>query len=119
MLKTFASLVLRLCRISGFSVTLLIVAVMMICGDHIAEAQLPTIGSVERIDSRLNLIVPSDAEMEVLAEGHEWTEGPVWVPALQGVLYSDIPNNAIYLWREGGPASLWLQPSGYTGETPR
>ena len=119
MLKTLVSLVLRLCRISGLSTTLLTAAVIMICGSHIAEAQLPTIGSVERIDSRLDLIVSSDAKMEVLAEGHEWTEGPVWVPALKGLLYSDIPNNAIYLWREGGPASLWLQPSGYTGETPR
>jgi len=119
MLKTFASLVLRLCSISRLSATLLTVASMMICAGDIAEAQLPTIGSIERIDSRLDLIVSSDAEMEVLAAGHEWTEGPVWVPELEGVLYSDIPNNAIYLWREGGPASLWLQPSGYTGETPR
>jgi gluconolactonase len=119
MLKTFSSLVLRLCRISGLSAKLIAVAVMMLCVGDIAEAQVQTIGSIERIDSRLDLIVSSDEQMEVLAEGHEWTEGPVWVPALEGVLYSDIPNNAIYLWREGGTSSLWLQPSGYTGETPR
>ena len=82
MLKTFASLVLRLCSISGLSATLLTVASMMICAGDIAEAQLPTIGSIERIDSRLDLIVSLDAEMEVLAAGHEWTEGPVWVLSL-------------------------------------
>jgi|TARA_Y100000310_G_scaffold232707_1_gene235563 gluconolactonase len=80
---------------------------------------LRTIGSVERLDPRLDAIVPADAVLEVLSDGHQWTEGPVWVPALQAVLYSDIPNNAVYRWREGESASIWLQPSGYTGQTPR
>ncbi|MEE8147708.1 MAG: SMP-30/gluconolactonase/LRE family protein, partial [Longimicrobiales bacterium] len=80
---------------------------------------LPTTGSIERLDPRLDAIVPLDAVIEVLSEGHEWVEGPVWVPALQSILYSDIPNNAVYRWSEGEGASLWLQPAGYTGETPR
>ena len=79
----------------------------------------PTIGGVERLDPRLDAIVPLDAVLEVLSEGHEWVEGPVWVPALQSVLYSDIPNNAVYRWSEGEPASIWLQPAGYTGDVPR
>ena len=81
--------------------------------------EYPTIGGIERLDPALDAIVPRDAVLEVLSEGHEWTEGPVWVPALQSILYSDIPNNAIYRWSEGGPASLWLQPAGYTGDVPR
>ena len=79
----------------------------------------PTTGSIERLDPRLDAIVPPDAVIEVLSEGHEWVEGPVWVPELQSILYSDIPNNAIYRWSEGEEASLWLQPAGYTGEAPR
>ena len=43
----------------------------------------------------------------------------MWVPAMQAVLYSDIPNNAIYRWSEAEGGSIWLQPSGYTGEVPR
>ena len=80
---------------------------------------LPTTGSIERLDPRLDAIVPPNAVLEVLSEGHEWVEGPVWVPALQSILYSDIPNNAVYRWSEGEGASLWLQPAGYTGEVPR
>ncbi len=38
---------------------------------------------------------------------------------MQAILYSDIPNNAIYRWSEGREATLWLQPAGYTGEMPR
>ena len=77
------------------------------------------IGSIDRLDARVEAIVPESAALEILAEGHEWTEGPVWVPALQAVLYSDIPNNAIYRWSEGAPASQWLHPAGYTSEPPR
>jgi gluconolactonase len=79
----------------------------------------PTIGTIERLDPRLDAIVPADAVLEVLSEGHEWVEGPVWVPELQSVLYSDIPNNAVYRWSEGEPASLWLQPAGYTSDVLR
>ncbi len=81
--------------------------------------ELSTIGSIERLDPALDAIIPPDAMIEVLADGHEWTEGPVWVPTLQSVLYSDIPNNAIYRWSKGNKASIWLKPSGYTAEVPR
>lgn len=80
--------------------------------------QLEAIGSVERLEPALDAIVPAGAAFEILSDGHEWTEGPVWVPALDAVLYSDIPNNAIYEWREG-ESSLWLTPSGYTGDVER
>ena len=105
--------------------TILAAVTMLSCsseqsGDQeVASDPFPTIGSIERLDPAVDAIVPSDAVLEVLAEGHEWTEGPVWVPALEAVLYSDIPNNAIYRWSEAGGASIWLQPSGYTGAVPR
>jgi gluconolactonase len=87
--------------------------------EDIAAVSYPTIGSIERLDPRLDAIVPAGAALEVLSEGHEWVEGPVWVPALQSILYSDIPNNAIYRWSESAPESLWLRPAGYTSEVPR
>ena len=104
---------------------LLCVVTMLSCGGAESAREgdtmepLPTTGSIERLDPRLDAIVPPNAVIEVLSEGHEWVEGPVWVPALQSILYSDIPNNAIYRWSEGEGASLWLQPAGYTGEVQR
>ncbi len=83
------------------------------------DSPYPVIGSVERLDPAIDALVPPEAQMEILAEGHEWTEGPVWVPAIGAVLYSDIPRNAIYQWKEGQEASVWLTPSGYTGEAER
>ena len=105
--------------------TLVGVTAMLSCmGDEPAVEALtpvsyPTTGSIERLDPRLDAIVPQDAVIEVLSEGHEWVEGPVWVPELQSILYSDIPNNAVYRWSEGEEASLWLQPAGFTGAIPR
>lgn len=78
-----------------------------------------TVGSIERLDPRLDAIVPPDAVLEVLSEGHQWVEGPVWVPELRSLLFSDIPDNAVYRWNEESGATLWLQPAGYTGVTPR
>ncbi len=88
-------------------------------GEGATSEPLPTTGSIERLDPRLDAIVPADAVIEVLSESHEWVEGPVWVPELQSILYSDIPNNAVYRWSEGEGASLWLQPAGFTGAVPR
>lgn len=105
--------------------TLLVVSGIAACGaddstDRDVESNPPrTIGHVERLQTGLDDIVPPDAVFEILADGHEWTEGPVWVPALQSLLYSDVPRNAIYRWSEGAGASVWLTPSGYTGRERR
>ncbi len=80
------------------------------------------IGTIERLDPALDAIVPRDAVFEFISEGadgEQWTEGPVWVPALESLLYSEIPSNTIYSWREGETPSVWLRPSGYTGEVDR
>ena len=42
---------------------------------------LPTVGSIERLDPRLDTLVPPGATIEVLASGFAWSEGPVWVRA--------------------------------------
>jgi len=86
--------------------------------DRAASSQHRTIGHVERLAPGLDAIVPTDAVFEILSDGHAWTEGPVWVPALHAILYSDIPNNAIYRWSEG-ESSIWLTPSGYTSDVER
>ncbi|WP_013626447.1 SMP-30/gluconolactonase/LRE family protein [Rubinisphaera brasiliensis] len=76
----------------------------------------PTLGEVLRFDDAMNDCVPADAKLEVIASGFDWTEGPVWVPGEPGfLLFSDIPQNAVYRWEEGEGISLFLSPSGYTG----
>lgn len=75
--------------------------------------------SIERLDPALDKLIAPDAKIEVLAGGHDWTEGPVWVKRGGYLLFSDIPKNSIYRWKEGEGERLYLQPSGYTGKEPR
>lgn len=64
-------------------------------------------------------VVPGKIEVEILAEGFEWSEGPLWLAAQQKLLFSDIPRNSIYEWTEKEGVKLYLKPSGYTGEKTR
>ena len=77
-----------------------------------------TLGTIERLDPAMDDLLPKSAAMEKLAEGFNWSEGPVWMP--EGyLLFSDVPMNTIFKWDERKSISIFLQPSGYTGTTPR
>lgn len=76
-------------------------------------------GKVERLDPALDALIPPGAVIEKLASGFAWAEGPVWVTPGNFLLFSDIPHNVIFKWKEGVPTSEYLLPSGYTGSTPR
>jgi gluconolactonase len=73
---------------------------------------------IVRKNPRFDKLVPANAKVEKLAEGHRWTEGPVWNRKENYLLFSDIPNNAIFKWEEGKGESLFLQPAGYSGPQP-
>ena len=77
-----------------------------------------TIGGVERLDDEINLLIGPDATIEILADGFSWSEGPVWVPQLNAVLFTDVPENKLYRWDEKNGLSIYLDPSGYTGYAP-
>ncbi|MCI0639645.1 MAG: hypothetical protein L0Y70_11260, partial [Gemmataceae bacterium] len=97
------------------------------------------LGKIERLEPNFDKLVPKNAELEILASGFKWTEGPVWIkggspltpnpspPQGRGekvdggyLLFSDIPNNAIHKWKKGeGLARDFIKPAGYTGDKPR
>ncbi len=85
----------------------------------ICETQAETLGGLESLDPAFDKLVPPGSEIEVLAEGFDWSEGPVWIKGDQCLLFSDIPPNKVHKWKEGEGLSLHLMPSGYTGETER
>ena len=66
---------------------------------------------IERLDPALDLLVPSDARIEVLAEGFEWSEGPVWVRDGGYVLFSDIPHNVVHRWKGVSASSIRVRLS--------
>jgi gluconolactonase len=74
---------------------------------------------IERWDARLDAVIGSAIQLDVLAEGMDWTEGPLWIEEHQMLLFCDIPPNRIYKWTEEGGTELYLTPSGYTQDAPR
>lgn len=74
---------------------------------------------IERLDPALDALLDAGVKVEVLASGFNWSEGPVWVREGAFLLFSDVPENVVYRWKEGEGAREWLKPSGYTGQTPR
>lgn len=78
-----------------------------------------TLGRIDRLEPEIDELIAADAEIEVLAEGFEWAEGPLWIAGEAFLLFSDVPTNRIYRWQEGLGHSVWLEPSGYTGSQPR
>lgn len=104
--------------------SLFIVSLFGSCGlTRVATSQdtlnFPVLGEVIRLEPEFDKLIPKDSQVQVIASGFVWTEGPLWVPA-QGdepakLLFSDIPRNSVYQWIEGVGVSLYLKPSGYTG----
>jgi len=80
------------------------------------EQEFMTIGSVERLDSALDTLIPVGAEIELLASGFEWAEGPLWLEEQQALIFTDVPTNTIWKWTEKDSLSLYLSPSGYLGD---
>jgi len=82
-----------------------------------------TLGTIERLDPRFDAIIAPGSKLEILAEGFDWSEGPVWMKDKGGkggqIVFSDVPANTVYRWKEGEGISEFLKPSGYTGSTPR
>ena len=78
-------------------------------------------GRVETVAEEFSNLVAPDAEIEVVASGYHWVEGPLWVPtgprmADGVVLFSDVIGNTIHVYdpaaSERGKAQPFMHPSG-------
>ncbi|GEO05902.1 gluconolactonase [Adhaeribacter aerolatus] len=81
---------------------------------NLTPTSYKTTGTIERLDAALDNLISPDAKIEILANGFEWAEGPLWLAEQNKLLFSDIPPNKIFEWSEEGGLKLYLTPSGYT-----
>src|SRR5215207_9419879 len=79
-----------------------------------AQQAKSDIGTIEVISPELSGIIQKDAKVEILADGFQFTEGPVWLDKEKMLLFSDVPANTIYKWTEAKGKEAYLIPSGYT-----
>ena len=80
------------------------------------DAKPKTLGKIEVIEQSFKDLIDPNAQIEILAEGFKWSEGPVWVPDQKCLLFSDVPNNRIHKWQSGKPVAVFMEKSGFDGE---
>lgn len=68
--------------------------------------------AIERLAPGLDRLLGEDTPLERVATGFRFTEGPLWDPESEGLLFSDIPANRIYRWRSGATPVVFREPSG-------
>jgi len=93
--------------------TVLAVACGVTEPEHPAETAAPApdlIGRIQRVDPRLDALVPAGAVVEKLADGFAFIEGPVWDRPNARLLFSDVRSNEIYQWSEADGASTFIDP---------
>ncbi|ALN63387.1 SMP-30/Gluconolaconase/LRE-like region family protein [Lysobacter antibioticus] len=65
-------------------------------------------------DDEFRRCIRLSANVERLADGCRWAEGPTYFPALSCLVWSDIPNERLLRWDEcNGQVGVFRQPSGY------
>jgi gluconolactonase len=94
----------------------LLVSYFSVCAQ---ESKITDIASVEFISDELSGIIKKDATVEIIADGFQFTEGPLWVEKEKMLLFSDVPANTIYKWTEAKGKEVYLNPAGYTDTTKR
>lgn len=67
--------------------------------------------SVEIRDDRFRTIVGDSADVEKIATGFQFTEGPIWHPHEKHLIFSDMPGNHMRKWRPDGTIETFRKPS--------
>jgi gluconolactonase len=70
---------------------------------------------VVRLDPEIDAIVPTNPKIFKLAEGFQFTEGPIWMQN-GDFLFSDPNANKIYKYAADGALSILKNKSGYSGD---
>ena len=74
--------------------------------------------AIVALDSRLAGLVDLNAEVEKIATGFVFTEGPVWHARERHLTFSDVFGGVMYRWTESGGAAVFRKPSdGANGNT--
>ncbi|MCE7926556.1 MAG: SMP-30/gluconolactonase/LRE family protein [Haliscomenobacteraceae bacterium CHB4] len=79
------------------------------------SADWQDVGKLVQIEKSFGDVIAPDAKVEKLADGFQFTEGPVWHP--DGfLLFSDPNANVIYRYEpQSRNVSIYMSKSGYTG----
>ncbi len=107
MLKVFAT------KLSSYCLIFFLCA----CGRYQSPTAKPAFrftGNVIRFEPELDAVLDVTTQAEIIAEGFDWSEGPLWIAKQNMLLFSDASRNTIYKWTAKKGLGVYLKPSGYT-----
>lgn len=68
---------------------------------RLGDKGLMSANEITILDQRMRHLILPNARLSRLHSGHLWTEGPVYFPAGDYLLWSDIPESRVYQWIAG------------------
>ncbi len=77
-----------------------------------------TIGSIVRLDPAFDALVAKDAQIEKVAGGFTFTEGPLWRPASNILWFSDLMANKLRSVTPDGQAAVVIENAGGVSTAP-
>ena len=78
------------------------------------EPRMQREAGIEVIDESFKAVLRPDSKVRQIADGLQFTEGPVWYAADGCLLFSDIPNDTIHKWTQAKGLEVWRKPSRNT-----
>jgi gluconolactonase len=82
----------------------------------VSPEKAAAVGSIVRLDPAFDVLVPKDAQIEKLAGGFTFIEGPLWRPS-NALWFSDVVGNVVRQWTPDGKVTEILRPGGYNGNS--
>lgn len=71
------------------------------------------------VDQKFERLTVGWARLECIFDSGRWTEGPVYFPDADQLIFSDIPNNRLMRWTPDGHIGIYRQPSGFANGNTR
>ena len=101
--------------------TCIVIAAALLAGCASApppEPAKPAIGSIARLDPAFDALVAKDAQIEKVATGFSFVEGPLWRPEAKLLWFSDLVANKLRAVTPDGQASVVIDQSGGPSTAP-
>lgn len=98
--------------IAAMGVTALSACAEKLTAEPSMQKNRPLFGKVERLDPGLDEVIDSSQQLEQLADGFSWSEGPAWDSKRDRLYFSDVPQNTAFIWSEALGLEVFRKPSG-------
>lgn len=83
-----------------------------------AAAAPPPAPAITRLDAEFDALVPADAVVEKVADGFQFTEGPLWRPSENRLWFSDVVGNVLRAVTPTGDVEVLIEQAGGPSTAP-